>query len=66
MYRDPSEERIVENFLDEEGIDEEKKIKILQIIKGMGELFYFILCSYVLLLCLSAHRFPFVFLSSMA
>lgn len=41
MYRDPSEERIVENFLDEEGIDEEKKIKILQIIKGMGEYFLF-------------------------
>ncbi|GMN36263.1 hypothetical protein TIFTF001_005886 [Ficus carica] len=34
--RNPSEERIVENFLEEEGIDEEKKTKILGIIKGMG------------------------------
>ncbi|EXB55173.1 Uncharacterized protein ypgQ [Morus notabilis] len=34
--RDPSEERIVENFLEEEGIEEEKKTKILGIIKGMG------------------------------
>lgn len=38
-FRDPSEERIVENFLEEEGIDEEKKTKILGIIKGMGKLF---------------------------
>ncbi|KAM1846551.1 hypothetical protein ACFX14_010955 [Malus domestica] len=34
--RDPSEEKIVENFLDEEGIDETKKMKIITIIKGMG------------------------------
>ncbi|PPD93486.1 hypothetical protein GOBAR_DD09582 [Gossypium barbadense] len=35
--RDPSEEKLVENFLEEEGIAESKKIKILSIIKGMGE-----------------------------
>ncbi|CAN1325488.1 Uncharacterized protein YpgQ [Linum perenne] len=34
--RDPSEEKIVEKFLEEEGIDEIKKVKILSIIKGMG------------------------------
>ncbi|KAK8568441.1 hypothetical protein V6N13_106357 [Hibiscus sabdariffa] len=34
--RDPSEEKLVENFLEEEGIAESKKIKILSIIKGMG------------------------------
>ncbi|XP_015902134.2 uncharacterized protein LOC107435099 [Ziziphus jujuba] len=34
--RDPSQERIVENFLEEEGIEEEKKMRILSIIKGMG------------------------------
>ncbi|KAK7258082.1 hypothetical protein RIF29_32515 [Crotalaria pallida] len=34
--RDPSEEKIVENFLDEEGVEEEIKSKILKIIKGMG------------------------------
>ncbi|KAL5540651.1 hypothetical protein UlMin_042843 [Ulmus minor] len=34
--RDPSEERIVESFLEKEQIEEEKKIKILSIIKGMG------------------------------
>ncbi|KAG6767181.1 hypothetical protein POTOM_028363 [Populus tomentosa] len=34
--RDPSEEKIVENFLEEEGVDEVKKMKILAIIKGMG------------------------------
>ncbi|KAH0990765.1 hypothetical protein GBA52_002248 [Prunus armeniaca] len=34
--RDPSEEKIVENFLDEEGIEESSKMKILRIIKGMG------------------------------
>ncbi|POO01968.1 Ribonuclease Y [Trema orientale] len=34
--RDPSEERLVENFLEEEGIDEENKNKILGIITGMG------------------------------
>ncbi|XP_038906375.1 uncharacterized protein YpgQ [Benincasa hispida] len=34
--RDPSEEKIVENFLTEEGIEENKKQKILAIIKGMG------------------------------
>ncbi|KAF5450096.1 hypothetical protein F2P56_030473 [Juglans regia] len=34
--RDPSEEKIVETFLEQECIEEHKKIKILQIIKGMG------------------------------
>ncbi|KAK7264125.1 hypothetical protein RJT34_31729 [Clitoria ternatea] len=34
--RDPSEEKIVENFLDQEGVEEDKKSKILKIIKGMG------------------------------
>lgn len=34
--RDPSEDKIVENFLDEEGIEESKKMKILGIIKEMG------------------------------
>ncbi|OMO60137.1 hypothetical protein CCACVL1_24373 [Corchorus capsularis] len=34
--RDPSEEKLVENFLEDEGIDESKKTKILSIIKGMG------------------------------
>ncbi|XP_065867214.1 uncharacterized protein [Euphorbia lathyris] len=34
--RDPSEEKIVENFLEEEGVDDIKKAKILAIIKGMG------------------------------
>ncbi|KAG7597353.1 HD domain [Arabidopsis suecica] len=34
--RDPSEEKLVENFLDEEGIEETKKTKILMIINGMG------------------------------
>ena len=35
--RDPSEEKIVENFLDQEGVEEDKKFKILKIIRGMGE-----------------------------
>ncbi|KAK4746862.1 hypothetical protein SAY87_025899 [Trapa incisa] len=34
--KDPSEERLVENFLEEENIDEAMKTKILRIIKGMG------------------------------
>ncbi|KAF1899585.1 hypothetical protein Lal_00019713 [Lupinus albus] len=34
--RDPSEEKIVENFLNEEGVEENIKSKILKIIKGMG------------------------------
>ncbi|XP_010498075.1 PREDICTED: uncharacterized protein LOC104775840 [Camelina sativa] len=34
--RDPSEAKLVENFLDEEGIEETKKMKILTIINGMG------------------------------
>ncbi|WCJ40080.1 Metal-dependent phosphohydrolase [Euphorbia peplus] len=34
--RDPSEEKIVEKFLEEEGVDHVKKEKILAIIKGMG------------------------------
>ncbi|CAL1374871.1 unnamed protein product [Linum trigynum] len=33
---DPSEEKIVEKFLEEEGIEEVKKVKILSIIRGMG------------------------------
>uniref|UniRef100_A0A7N2L9K5 Uncharacterized protein n=1 Tax=Quercus lobata TaxID=97700 RepID=A0A7N2L9K5_QUELO len=34
--KDPSEEKVVEKFLELEGIEEHKKVKILQIIKGMG------------------------------
>ncbi|KAI8538543.1 hypothetical protein RHMOL_Rhmol09G0111800 [Rhododendron molle] len=34
--RDSSEGKIVEEFLEAEGVDESKKIKILSIIKGMG------------------------------
>ncbi|KAA8528921.1 hypothetical protein F0562_033591 [Nyssa sinensis] len=34
--RDPSEEKIVEEFLENEGIEENKRMKILNIIKGMG------------------------------
>ncbi|KAG7036603.1 ypgQ [Cucurbita argyrosperma subsp. argyrosperma] len=34
--RDPSEEKVVEDFLEEEGIEDNKKQKILAIIKGMG------------------------------
>ncbi|KAK9106325.1 hypothetical protein Syun_022336 [Stephania yunnanensis] len=34
--KDPSEERIVEKFLEEEGIEEDVKKMILSIIKGMG------------------------------
>ncbi|KAI4373144.1 hypothetical protein MLD38_011303 [Melastoma candidum] len=34
--RDQSEEKIVENFLEQEGVEESKKIKILSIIKTMG------------------------------
>ncbi|GKV21295.1 hypothetical protein SLEP1_g31290 [Rubroshorea leprosula] len=34
--RDPSEEKVVENFLEEVQIEESKKMKILKIIKGMG------------------------------
>ncbi|CAJ2655642.1 unnamed protein product [Trifolium pratense] len=34
--RDPSEEKAVENFLTEEGVEENKKSKILKIINGMG------------------------------
>jgi uncharacterized protein len=37
--RDPSEEKIVENFLEQECIEEHKKMKILQIVKGMGLFF---------------------------
>ncbi|KAM6602437.1 hypothetical protein CsatA_022046 [Cannabis sativa] len=36
VSRDPSEEKIVEKFLEAEGMEEEKKNKILGIIKGMG------------------------------
>ncbi|XP_030454365.1 uncharacterized protein LOC115675747 [Syzygium oleosum] len=34
--RDPSEEKIVENFLEEQGVEKSKKIKILRIVRGMG------------------------------
>ncbi|KAH0921727.1 hypothetical protein HID58_021745 [Brassica napus] len=34
--RDPSEAKLVENFLDDEGVEETKKVKILKIINGMG------------------------------
>ncbi|WVZ03917.1 hypothetical protein V8G54_024723, partial [Vigna mungo] len=34
--RDPSEEKIVENFLDQEGVEEDKKLTILRIIREMG------------------------------
>ncbi|PHT54639.1 hypothetical protein CQW23_03125 [Capsicum baccatum] len=34
--RDPSEARIVEEFLQDQGVQDEMKIKILDIIKGMG------------------------------
>ncbi|KAF9624037.1 hypothetical protein IFM89_007735 [Coptis chinensis] len=36
VCRDPSEETIVERFLEEEHIEESKRMKILGIIKGMG------------------------------
>lgn len=35
--RDPSEARIVEEFLQGQGVQDEMKIKILDIIKGMGK-----------------------------
>ncbi|XAR63983.1 hypothetical protein NMG60_11024160 [Bertholletia excelsa] len=35
--RDSSEEKLVEEFLESEGVEESKRIKILGIIKGMGE-----------------------------
>ncbi|KAG2305381.1 hypothetical protein Bca52824_034032 [Brassica carinata] len=35
-FKDPSEAKLVENFLDEEGVEETKKVKILKIINGMG------------------------------
>lgn len=38
--RDPSEGKIVENFLDKEGLEESKKMRILSIIKGMGKLLF--------------------------
>ncbi|GMH11914.1 hypothetical protein Nepgr_013755 [Nepenthes gracilis] len=34
--RDPSQEKLVEKFLEEEGIEESKRLKILGIVKGMG------------------------------
>ncbi|XP_004297738.1 PREDICTED: uncharacterized protein LOC101315230 [Fragaria vesca subsp. vesca] len=34
--RDPSEEKLVENFLNDSGIEESKKTKIIKIINGMG------------------------------
>ncbi|KAK9115549.1 hypothetical protein Sjap_014496 [Stephania japonica] len=34
--KDPSEEKIVEKFLEEEGIEEDEKKRILSVIKGMG------------------------------
>ncbi|KAJ8759315.1 hypothetical protein K2173_006835 [Erythroxylum novogranatense] len=34
--RDPSEEKVAENFLEQEGIEEIKRVKILAIIRGMG------------------------------
>jgi len=37
-FRDPSEEKTVENFLEEEGVEENTKSKILKIIKEMGKL----------------------------
>ncbi|CAN8292898.1 unnamed protein product [Cochlearia groenlandica] len=36
LLLDPLEAKLVENFLDEEGIEETKKMKILTIINGMG------------------------------
>ncbi|KAK3408684.1 hypothetical protein EUGRSUZ_J00870 [Eucalyptus grandis] len=33
---DPFEEKSVENFLEEQGVEESKKIKILKIVRGMG------------------------------
>lgn len=37
ISRDPSEEKIVEDFLVKEGVDESIKTRILSIIKGMGK-----------------------------
>ncbi|KAK9676451.1 hypothetical protein RND81_11G078200 [Saponaria officinalis] len=34
--REPSEERLIEQFLEEEGIEEDKKMKIVGIVKAMG------------------------------
>ncbi|KAJ8433449.1 hypothetical protein Cgig2_017409 [Carnegiea gigantea] len=34
--RDPSEEKLIEQFLEEEGIEESRRVKIAGIIKGMG------------------------------
>lgn len=35
--RDPSEAKLVENFLEEEGVEEQLKTRILNIIKRMGQ-----------------------------
>lgn len=37
IFRDPSEGKIVEDFLVKEGVDESITTKILSIIKGMGK-----------------------------
>lgn len=34
--RDPSQEKLIEQFLEEEGIEESKRMKIVGIVKGMG------------------------------
>lgn len=37
-FRDPYEEKLTEQFLEEEGIEESRRVKIAGIIKGMGTL----------------------------
>lgn len=38
--RDPAEEKVAEQFLEQEGIEETKAMKILDIIKQMGMLIF--------------------------
>lgn len=58
VIRDPSEEKIVEEFLETEGLEQGKQMKILNIIKGMGKFILGVLFRILvstLLICLESY-----------
>lgn len=58
VIRDPSEEKIVEEFLETEGLEQGKQMKILNIIKGMGKFILGVLFRIfvsTLLICLESY-----------
>lgn len=58
VIRDPSEEKIVEEFLETEGLEQGKQMKILNIIKRMGKFILGVLFRILvstLLICLESY-----------